>query len=246
MDSNVDVTFFVPCLNEEDNITGTLLNIAKAARNISYEILVVDDGSTDSTKKRVDKFCKEYNNINIVFKCNKINLGIGFSYFKYSLDAKGEYYILINGDNVETQESIEAIIGQRGEADMIIPYFGNNDRRNKTRKLISKIFTLIINCVSFTKVKYYNGPVLHRTANVKLYRSNTFGYGYQAELITKLIQMSSTYKELLINNSDRQFGFSKAFSLKNYLSVLNSIIIIFYNNISSIINKIIKIVIFDK
>lgn len=242
MASNIDVTFFVPCLNEEDNIRATLLNITKAVKNISYEILVVDDGSIDCTKKRVDEFCNEFNNTNIIIKSNKINLGIGFSYFKYSLVAKGEYYILINGDNVETQESIEAIISQRGEADMIIPYFGNNDRRNNTRKLISKIFTLIINCVSFTRLKYYNGPVLHRTANVKLYRSNTFGYGYQAELITKLISLNSTYKELLINNSDRQFGFSKAFSLKNYLSVSNSIIIISFNNLSSIIQKLIKIV----
>lgn len=240
MARNIDVTFFVPCLNEEDNIKASLLNILKASKNISYEILVVDDGSTDHTKKKVEEFCNEFNNANIIFKSNKINLGIGFSYFKYSLDAKGEYYILINGDNVETQESIEAIISQRGEADMIIPYFGNNDKRNTARKLISKVFTLIINCVSFTRVKYYNGPVLHRTANVKLYRSNTFGYGYQAELITKLIKVNSTYKELLINNSDRQFGFSKAFSLKNYLSVLNTIIIIFLNNLSSIVQKLIK------
>ena len=41
----MDISFFVPCKNEEKNIYKTLENIIYSVEGLSYEILVVDDGS---------------------------------------------------------------------------------------------------------------------------------------------------------------------------------------------------------
>jgi glycosyltransferase involved in cell wall biosynthesis len=231
----IDITFFVPCRNEEKNIVKTLENIINSVGNIKYEILVCDDGSIDNTKEIVKNYINQKKK-NIILYENDKNLGIGFSYFKYSLEAKGEYYMLINGDNVEPSIAIKKIIDKKGKADIIIPYFGTEDRRTLIRKFISHLFTFIINLISFNNIKYYNGPVLHKTENVRLYRSKTYGYEYQAELITILLMSGKSYLQVQVINADRQWGTSKAFSISNILSILNTILSIFINRIANLRN----------
>ena len=231
----IDITFFVPCYNEEKNIVKTLENITNSVGNIKYEILVCDDGSKDNTKEIVKNYINREKK-NIILYENDKNLGIGFSYFKYSLEAKGEYYMLINGDNVEPPITIKKIIAERGKADIIIPYLGTDDHRNLIRKFISHLFTFVINLISFNSIKYYNGAVLHKTENVRLYRSKTYGYGYQAELITTLLMLEKSYLQVQVTNTDRQWGASKAFSISNILSILNTTLSIFINRIANLKN----------
>ena len=234
----IDITFFVPCFNEEKNIVKTLENIINSVGNIKYEILVCDDGSKDNTKEIVKNYINREKK-NIILYENDKNLGIGFSYFKYSLEAKGEYYMLINGDNVEPSITIKKIINEKGKADIIIPYFGTEDRRTLIRKIISHLFTFVINLISFNSIKYYNGPVLHKTKNVRLYRSKTYGYGYQAELITTLLMSDKSYLQVQVINTDRQWGTSKAFSISNILSISNTTLSIFINRIANLVNKLV-------
>ena len=231
----IDITFFVPCCNEEKNIVKTLENIINSTGDIKYEILVCDDGSKDNSKEIVKNYINREKK-NIILYENDKNLGIGFSYFKYSLEAKGEYYMLINGDNVEPSITIKKIIAERGKADIIIPYLGTDDHRNLIRKFISHLFTFVINLISFNSIKYYNGAVLHKTENVRLYRSKTYGYGYQAELITTLLMLDKSYLQVQVINSDREWGTSKAFSISNILSILNTILSIFINKIANLKN----------
>ena len=234
----IDITFFVPCYNEEKNIVKTLENITNSVGNIKYEILVCDDGSKDNTKEIVKNYINREKK-NIILYENDKNLGIGFSYFKYSLEAKGEYYMLINGDNVEPPITIKKIIAERGKADIIIPYLGTDDHRNLIRKFISHLFTFVINLISFNSIKYYNGAVLHKTENVRLFRSKTYGYGYQAELITTLLVLDKSYLQVQVINTDRQWGTSKAFSITNILSILNTILSIFINRITDLVSMLI-------
>ena len=76
---NITLSIFVPCFNEEKNIINALNNIKKAIENINYEILIVNDGSTDKTFDMVGKFKKHNPNLNIKIFHNEKNLGIGFN-----------------------------------------------------------------------------------------------------------------------------------------------------------------------
>ena len=55
---SLDLTIAVPCKNEEKNILGTLDTIVSAVNEVgcSYEIIVIDDGSTDKTSELVEQF----------------------------------------------------------------------------------------------------------------------------------------------------------------------------------------------
>ena len=52
----ITLSIFVPCFNEEKNITKTLNYIKDGAKEIKYEILVVDDFSKDKTIEMVKNF----------------------------------------------------------------------------------------------------------------------------------------------------------------------------------------------
>lgn len=221
----MDVTFYIPCLNEEENIAATLETVFEAVKAFPYrcEIIAVDDGSRDSTLEILKAKAASNPPVPIRIVENSENKGLGYNYFAAAFQARGEYYMLVNGDNVEPAATLRAILAQKGQADMVIPHFGKKDRRGWNRRLVSWLFTAIVNTLTFNRVRYYNGPVLHRTENVRRHHAETVGYGYQAELLCKLLNDGKNYCHVLVQNSDRERGFSKAFSLGNILSVSNSL-----------------------
>ena len=86
----------IPIFNEQDNIR-VLINEIKNKLiqfNDEYEIIIVDDGSTDSTVKILEK---EVNNKLVLLK-NKINFGQSYSLKKGIENSKSDIIVTIDGD----------------------------------------------------------------------------------------------------------------------------------------------------
>ena len=240
---NIDkiaLSIFVPCFNEEKNITNALNNIKEAAKNISYEILIADDGSKDKTVAMVEKFKSDNPNLNTKIFHTENNQGIGFNYYDIAHKASGKYYMLVNGDADFPSDTIKKILNNLGKADMVISYFpGKNDKRTLLRRLFSKIFVIILNLITFNNLKYYNGPTLHLLDNVKLHKASTFHFSYQAELIANLINLKKTYVEVQVESIDTG-GMAKVITPYNILSLGKSIITIFLNQLTHLTKKLFK------
>ena len=124
-DDDVEVSFMVPCLNEEANVVGTLETIMSALVRVgcSYEILVFDDGSQDNTAAVVTAFQAAHPQAPVRLFRNKFNRGLAFNFVEAAFQGRGTYYRAVPGDNVEPAELIEQIIRARGTADVIVPHF---------------------------------------------------------------------------------------------------------------------------
>ena len=243
---NITLSIFVPCFNEEKNVTDALNNIKESVQNISYEILVADDGSKDQTINMIEKFKNENPNLNIKIFRNKDNQGLGFNYYATAYKAKGKYYMLVNGDAVEPPSTIKKMVSNIGKADMILTYF--RDKRGIFRRIISKTFNFMINLITLNNLKYYNGPNIHLLENVKLYSGRRSGFGYSAELITAQLREKKTYVEVEISPYTSPSTklelldlLDKLRNLRKLPSVTASIISIFFNQIIYIVKKILKI-----
>lgn len=226
MNGAPDITFFVPCLNEELNVLGTL-NVILAAVNqvkVSYEIVVVDDASTDKTAEIVETFQREHPGVPLHLTRNAINQGLGHNYAAAAVASRGRHYMLVNGDNVEPVGVVTALLSRLGLADIIIPYFGRLDKRPLKRRIISRTFTILVNLLSGTSVRYYNGAVIHLRENVVKHHPGTRGFAYEAELITRLIARGATYLEVEVPGAERPQGVSTAFKMRNAVSVGGSLI----------------------
>jgi len=222
-DETVDITFCIPCLNEEKNIISTLETIKKTVRALgrSCEIIIIDDHSSDNIGSTVKYYKRKCQDVSIKFIRNKKTMGLGHNYVKGAFSGRGRYYLLVCGDNEEPAEYYIELLNNVGEADMIIPYFPVIRGRNLIRKFISDAFVMIANFLSGNSIKYYNGEVVHLRNNIIKWYTNSNGYGYQAEMITRLIYNKATYIEIPFCAQESET--SKAYTVRNILSVLNSL-----------------------
>ncbi len=221
-----EVSVFIPCLNEEKNIVGaveTVVNSCRAA-GCSFEILVFDDGSTDGTAAAVEAYQAAQPGVPIRLFRNLKNRGVAYNFVEGAIRGRGTYYRQVQGDNVEPQATLEALLKERGTADIIIPYFTEIRNRRFHRKVISRLYSALVNVASGYRIRYYNGCPLYRREHVLRFHVETTGFGYQAEFLTRLIYEGMTYKEIPLIAYDREG--SASINLKNLLSVGHSLVTI--------------------
>ena len=120
-----DITFFVSCYNEEEFIIATLdtVQAAMMGLGLTYDIVVIDDGSKDRSPELVRSYIAEHPDLNIVFRCNAVNKGWAQNYIDSTFIGKGRYHRAICGDNSEMVSTIRAVLKPLGQADIIIPYY---------------------------------------------------------------------------------------------------------------------------
>ena len=224
-----DVTFYVPCLNEEDNIGPTLETLAEVVSKLRIrgEVLVFDDGSTDGTARVVEELRRELAAAHPELVIELITLpqsrGLGANFFDGAARGRGVRYMLVNGDHSERADALEAVLGRLGEADLVITYFETGDVRGPLRRGISRLFTALVNLLNGHRLRYYNGPTLHRRLDVVSFRTDCHGFAYQAELLTRQLDAGRSYVEVPMISRDRQSGVSKAFTFRNLASVARSL-----------------------
>ena len=220
------ISVIIPALNEEKLLSLTVKLVVDAclSTKLNYEIIIVDDGSTDNTLEIAFALSNQYKNIKVIR--HDVNLGIGAAY-KNGLSASSkEHIILIPADNAWPYESLTDIFLLIGSVDIIIPYITTAGDKNLFRKIISRIYTQIINTVFRLKVPYYNGIVVHRLDLVKSIHICANGFFYQTELLVKILKLHPLLACKFVPSATniRTDGKSKALSLKNLIGVIVSLI----------------------
>ncbi len=217
----IELTLFVPCFNEEERILGTLETIrdALAEINCSYEVLIVDDGCTDGTIDIVNTFAQKHPAMEIRIYRNPRNFGLARSFVDSAFLGRGRYYRLVCGDNVEPHETMIKILREMGNASMILPYYPTLPGKNYLRRSISKLWTLLVDRIGGYKIRYYNGCGLYLRYHVMRWAPYNYGFGFQADLITTLLEEGASVKEIPVQglHFDRP-GRKSPLHFRNFLS----------------------------
>jgi glycosyltransferase involved in cell wall biosynthesis len=221
----ITLTLFVACYNEEENIEATLRTIDTACHllDLSYEVIVVDDGSIDRSVEASLRYMDAHPESPIVLKKNERNEGVAMNFSEAAFLGRGEWYRMICGDNVEPEEALVTLFARIGEADILVPYHVGHTGRSVGRLGLSKFFTQLVNLISGYDLRYYNGMALMRRSLVMRWHSNSHGFGFQADLLTRLLSRGATYIEIGLPNRERQHGQSKALTFRNFVSVVHSL-----------------------
>ena len=81
------------------------------------------------------------------------------------------------------------------------------------------MFTCLVNLSSGHSVRYYNGLPLFRRGDVLRCHSSTTGFGFQAELVTRLLDEGRSCVEMCVEARDRSHGASSALTWRNFVAV---------------------------
>ena len=210
----------IPAYNESENIVATLENITTALEplTLAHEILVIDDGSTDTTAALVGAHGARFPRARLLQ--NERNMGFGWSYRRGVEAASLAHVVMVHGDNAWGWATLREFFSRTGDADVIIGYTRDMLKtRTWTRTLVSKLFTCLVNLITRRRLTYYNGLQIHRAPILKSLRIESHGYGFQAEVLVKALRLAPSYVEVPMDLIERQKGESKAFRVKNFIDV---------------------------
>ncbi len=104
---SVKLSVIIPVYNEEENIDNFLTEVIEFCKNFSfpYEIIAVNDGSTDQTLDVLRKFGDKIKIVNHIY-----NMGNGAAVKSGIKAAKGEYVIMIDGDGQHYPQDLARIL----------------------------------------------------------------------------------------------------------------------------------------
>lgn len=220
------VSILVAAFNEERDLQGAVSAILDAAHRVleDFEILIVDDGSSDRTGEIADRMSREDRRIRAFH--HPRNRGLRAVYATALAEARMDYFIFLAGDNEIHPDSIRDILDATGSADIVIPFHGNPAARPWHRRLMTFVCTTALNALLGNRLRYYQGPNIYPTALARALPRTTKGFFFLAQMTAHAIRLGYTFRHVGLIHQERAHGTSKAVSLRNIRRALRTILVL--------------------
>ena len=149
--NNFLVSIIIPVFNEEQNIEPLIKRLLPILKDLSHEIIFVDDGSTDKTTSIVKKQSERNKNIKLISFYR--NFGHQMALVAGYEVAHGDCVITIDADLQDPPEIIPQMI-EKWQTGAKIVYAKRNERQGENffKKFTAAIFYQLINVLSDTPI----------------------------------------------------------------------------------------------
>ena len=140
-------------MNEEDNINPLLEAVRSALKDFDYEVILVDDGSTDATRRRI---IENADDRTVLVELRK-NYGQSTAMTAGIDHATGKYLALLDGDLQNDPTDIPFMLDllKREDWDVVAGNRKNRQDGIVLRKIPSKIANAVIRRITGVYIKDY-------------------------------------------------------------------------------------------
>mgnify|MGYP006084872125 CR=1 FL=1 len=222
------LSIIIPVFNEEKTIIQILEKVSKSSSDkVKHEVIVIDDGSTDGTKKLLDENKNLYNKLLV----NSSNKGKGYSVKRGISSSEGSHIIFQDADleyNPEDYKKFEKIFLDH-DADGIVGsrfvYSDYTRSHNILNKIGNHILTLIFNLMyntTFTDIYSCYFAFKKDKININLLKSE--GFEQHAEILCQVIKKGNKFYEVPISYNGRNVSEGKKIKAHHFFLVLYQII----------------------
>ena len=230
MQKPVDVSIVIPLLNEEQSLSPLNDWIFKVFNNqtLSFELIYIDDGSTDESWKSIVDLSKKYSNIKGIRFAK--NFGKSQALHAGFESANGKYVVTLDADLQDSPEEIPQLIKSLNEGDYDLISGWKKKRFDSIlfKNLPSKLFNWAARRVSGINLNDFN-------CGIKVYRNevikNIDVYGEMHRYIPLLAAQEGFNKigEQIVQHQARKFGHTKFGADRFFKGFLDLITIWFIN-----------------
>jgi len=210
-----DTSLIIPLYNEElrlDHCFGIIKKFLRRKDKLFLEIIFVDDGSTDISKKKILNFInknkKQFINTKIKLISYKKNIGKGYATKRGILASKSKWILICDLDMSVLPKQYLTWVKKNLIKDINSAYIGS--RRHKKSKIHSKFIRRrigdILNSILFI---FFNLKILDTQCGFKVFHSSyikkifnkikCYGYSFDVEIMLLLIKNNIRIVELPIS-----------------------------------------------
>ena len=222
MAQNPQLSLVIPLYNEAENVAPLTAQIDKALANYSYELIYIDDCSTDTTRQEI--LGLKHPKVSLIeLKKNygqSLALAAGIAY------ASGPYIVTLDGDMQNDPTDIPAMLEKLEQEDFdLIIGFRKNRKDSFLKKIPSKIANFIIRKATKFNIK-------DQGCALKVFTSETAKeinmYGEMHRFISLLAFLNGArIAQVPVKHHPRKFGKSK-YGLGRTIKVVNDILLILF------------------
>lgn len=210
------LSIIVPVYNEEKTVGIVLKKLLSLKPKLNYyEIIVIDDGSTDSTRSVIEKIRNKSPKIKLI--THDANSGKGAAVWAGVRKSTGEYIIIQDADLEYDPKYIEMLLRnlKKGKKEVIygtrLKRFPNFKRDERTPQfLLHYIGNKFISILSSILYKQWitdveTGYKLFPKRAIKDMRMRSAGFDFENEITAKLIKSGYKIREVPISTMPRGY-----------------------------------------
>lgn len=145
MDSK-SVSIIIPAYNEEKGIVRSLEGLISVAGERGWEVIVVDDGSTDRTAEMALK-----EGVKLI--SHPYNKGYGAALKTGIRNSSGDIVIMMDSDGQHNPSEIERLLSYTEDYDMVV---GSRAKSTGARRPAKKLLSIVANYLSGVKIPDLN------------------------------------------------------------------------------------------
>lgn len=202
----IAVSVFFPCYNEQQNIEPLVSDTHAALNNHvqQYEIIIINDGSTDNTAAIADGLRQRDDTITVVH--HQVNRGYGAALISGFRTARYEWVFFTDGDNQFYMKEIELLLQETDFCDAVIGFRKN--RQDRFHRIVyARAWHILIALVLGLRMRDID--CAFKLINKKMLENfdlRSSGALISTELLLKLKHAGARIKEVGVSHRPRQFG----------------------------------------
>lgn len=211
------VSLLIPVFNEEKTILFLLNKIKKALIKKNYQMVIVNDGSTDKSLDQIHIFVHLNPHLNIRVVSQK-NTGKGGAIRTAIAQASGEILVVQDADLEYDPEDIPALITAFNQGTMVV--YGSRNLNLENRKHSSLFFFWGGLLVTFFTNYLFGAKLTDEATGYKLFHASIFekfdfkhnDFAWEPEITAKILKKKIEIKEVPIKYNPRSKSEGKKIS----------------------------------
>src|SRR5215211_3564003 len=218
-----ELSLVIPVMNEEDNIQPLLEAVREALPDFDYEVVLVDDGSSDATRKRIIEYADDRT---VLVELRK-NYGQSTAMTAGIDHARGKFVAMLDGDLQNDPTDIPFMLELLKKEDWDVVAGNRKNRKDGMvlRKIPSKIANALIRRWTGVYIKDYG-------CTLKLFRkeiAEDLGmYGELHRFIPVLAKLQGArITQVDVKHHPRKFGKSK-YGIGRTFRVLSDLVLMVF------------------
>ena len=146
------ISIIVPVFNERDSINQLYAEIVSGVNTRDYEIIFIDDGSTDGSAEAIEDLAKSNEKVTLIQFYRNYGKSAALSEgFKH---CEGDYIVTMDADLQDDPAEIDNLILKIKEGFDVVSGWKKNRKDPLSKRLPSRLFNFITRI--FTKVKIHD------------------------------------------------------------------------------------------